>query len=119
MTFEGRDLKYGASLSLLQPVYTGGRILESIRMAGYRHSFASNQEELFRSAVCYQTDMQYWNTVARREIVGVALDYRNSMAILAQTIRERGGGRPGRPAGVIDGRGQEERGGISAVAGKK
>ena len=51
MTFEGRDLKYGASLSLLQPVYTGGRILESIRMAGYRHSFASNQEELFRSAV--------------------------------------------------------------------
>ena len=89
MTFEGRDLKYGASLSLLQPVYTGGRILESIRMAGYRHSFASNQEELFRSAVCYQTDMQYWNTVARREIVGVALDYRNSMAILAQTIRER------------------------------
>ena len=89
MTFEGRDLKYGASLSLLQPVYTGGRILESIRMAGHRHSFASNQEELFRSAVCYQTDMQYWNTVARREIVGVALDYRNSIAILAQTIRER------------------------------
>lgn len=89
MTFEGRDLKYGASLSLLQPIYTGGRILESIRMAGHRHSFAANQEELFRSAVCYQTDMQYWNTVARREIVDVALDYRNSMATLAQTIRER------------------------------
>lgn len=89
MTFEGRDLKYGASLSLLQPIYTGGRILESIRMAGHRHSFASNQEELFRSAVCYQTDMQYWNTVARREIVDVALDYRNSMSTLAQTIRER------------------------------
>ena len=27
LSFEGRDMKYGASLSLLQPIYTGGRIL--------------------------------------------------------------------------------------------
>ena len=115
MTFEGRDLKYGASLSLLQPVYTGGRILESIRMAGYRHSFASNQEELFRSAVCYQT-IAILNTVARREIVGVAPD----TAIRwypAQTIAN-GWGRPGRPAELLMVE-SEERGGISAVAGKK
>ena len=58
-------------------------------MAGHRHSLASNQEELFRSSVCYQTDMQYWNTVARGEIVGVVLEYRNSMSTLEQTIRER------------------------------
>ena len=25
LTFEGKDMKYGASLTLLQPVYTGGR----------------------------------------------------------------------------------------------
>ena len=31
LAFEGRNMKYGASLSLLQPVYTGGRLLESIR----------------------------------------------------------------------------------------
>ena len=89
MTFEGRDLKYGASLTLLQPVYTGGRILETIRLAKHQQSLATHQEELFRSAVCYQTDIQYWNTVARAEIVEVATEYRNSIASLAQTIRER------------------------------
>ena len=89
MTFEGKDLKYGASLTLLQPVYTGGRILETIRMAKHQQVMATHQEELFRSAVCYQTDMQYWNTVARAEIVEVSTEYRNSIASLARTIRER------------------------------
>ena len=89
MTFEGKDLKYGASLTLLQPVYTGGRILETIRMAKHQQAMATHQEELFRSAVCYQTDMQYWNTVARAEIVEVSVEYRNSIASLARTIRER------------------------------
>ena len=33
--------------------------------------------------------MQYWNTVARTEIVRISDDYRNSIASLTQTIRER------------------------------
>lgn len=89
LTFEGKDMKYGASLTLLQPVYTGGRLLETIRMAKHQHSLAAHQAEYFRSAVCYQADMQYWNTVARAEIVRVATDYRNSIAALSRTIRER------------------------------
>lgn len=89
LTFEGKDMKYGASLTLLQPVYTGGRLLETIRMAKFQHSLAAHQAEYFRSAVCYQTDMQYWNTVARAELLQVATDYRNSIASFAKTIHER------------------------------
>ena len=89
LTFEGKDMKYGASLTLLQPVYTGGRLLETIRMAKHQHSLAAHQAEYFRSALCYQTDMQYWNTVARDELLQVATDYRNSIASLTKTIRER------------------------------
>lgn len=89
LTFEGKDMKYGASLTLLQPVYTGGRLLETIRMAKFQHSLAAHQAEYFRSVVCYQTDMQYWNTVARAELLQVATDYRNSIASFARTIRER------------------------------
>ena len=33
--------------------------------------------------------MQYWNTVARAELLQVATDYRNSIASLTKTIRER------------------------------
>lgn len=88
-TVEGKQLNYGASLSILQPVYTGGRVLESIRMAQHQQSFADNQAEAVNAAVCYQTDIQYWSTVARHEIVAVAEDFRNSMAALVKTIRER------------------------------
>lgn len=89
VTFEGKDLKYGASLSLVQPIYTGGRLLETIRMAGLRHNVSKFQEEYIRSGICLQTDMQYWNTVARTEIVHISEDYRSSVASLTQTIRER------------------------------
>lgn len=88
-TIEGKQLNYGGSLTMLQPVYTGGRVLESIRMAQHQQSFAGNQAEAVNAAVCYQTDIQYWSTVARREVVAVAEDFRNSMTALVNTIRER------------------------------
>lgn len=89
LEIQGRDTKYGASLTLLQPIYTGGRLLESIRMAQHQHSLATHQKEQLLSDVCFQTDIQYWNTVARQEIVSIVTDYRNSIASLAKTIRER------------------------------
>lgn len=89
VTFKGKNMKYGASVSLLQPIYTGGRLLENIRTAKYRHNISSFQEEYIRSDIYLQTDMLYWNTVARTEIVRISEDYRNSVASLAQTIRER------------------------------
>jgi outer membrane protein TolC len=49
----------------------------------------SHQADLLLSSVCYQTDIQYWNTVARAELVQIATDYRQSIASLVQTIRER------------------------------
>ena len=86
---QGRDTKYSASLTLMQPIYTGGRLLESIRMAQHQHSLATHQKEQLLSDVCFQTDIQYWNTVARQEIVRIVTDYRNSIASLTETIRER------------------------------
>ena len=88
-TVEGKNLNYGGSLSILQPVYTGGRVLESIRMAQHQQALAGNQAKALNDAVCYQTDIQYWSAVARQEIVDVAEDFRNSIAALVETIKER------------------------------
>jgi len=86
---QGRHAQYGASLTLLQPLYTGGRLLQSIRMAQHQHALAAHQQEQLLADVCLQTDLQYWNTVARHEILGILTDYRNSIASLAAAIRER------------------------------
>ena len=85
-TVEGKNLNYGGSLSILQPVYTGGRVLESIRMAQHQQALVGNQAKALNDAVCYQTDIQYWSAVARQEIVDVAEDFRNSIAALVKTI---------------------------------
>ena len=88
-TVEGKNLNYGGSLSILQPVYTGGRVLESIRMAQHQQALVGNQAKALNDAVCYQTDIQYWSAVARQEIVDVAEDFRNSIAAVVKTIKER------------------------------
>ena len=88
-TVEGKNLNYGGSLSILQPVYTGGRVLESIRIAQHQQALVGNQAKALNDAVCYQTDIQYWSAVARQEIVDVAEDFRNSIAALVKTIKER------------------------------
>lgn len=88
-TVEGKNLNYGGSLSILQPVYTGGRVLESIRMVQHQQALVGNQAKALNDAVCYQTDIQYWSAVARQEIVDVAEDFRNSIAALVKTIKER------------------------------
>ena len=88
-TVEGKNLNYGGSLSILQPVYTGGRVLESIRMAQHQQALAGNQAKPLNDAVCYQTDIKYCSDVSRQEIVCIAEDFRNSIAALVKTIKER------------------------------
>lgn len=89
ISFEGQNMKYGASLSIFQPVYTGGRVLETIRLAEHQQNLAQSSADIVRSAVCFQTDIQYWNTVARAEMVSIATDFRNSIGSLVTTIEER------------------------------
>lgn len=89
LSFQGQNMNYGASLSVLQPVYTGGRILSSIRMASNEQSLAYASADVVRSAVCFQTDMQYWTTVAKGEMVRIATDFRNSIATFVKKIEER------------------------------
>lgn len=91
VTFKGKDLQYGAAVSLIQPVYMGNRILESIRLAQHRQSLFENQAESIRSVICYQTDIQYWNTVARQEMVKITAEFSESIASLVTTIQERVG----------------------------
>lgn len=86
---QGKHLNYGATASILQPVYTGGRILETIKMAESKRSLAGNQSDLVRLSICYQTDIQYWNTVARKEIEGITEEFYHSLSTFANTINKR------------------------------
>ncbi|MCP3894964.1 MAG: TolC family protein [Bacteroides sp.] len=89
VSFQGRDLAYGASLSLVQPIYTGGRITETVRMAEHQTSLASNQMEAVKADIAYTADARYWNTVASAEVTNITRRFRQSVAQLTEVIRER------------------------------
>lgn len=87
--FSGRNTTYGASLSLTQPVYTGGRVRESVRMAQKQSELAANQLQVITSDISYEADLRYWSTVARHEMAAVALRFRQSVEKLTTVVRER------------------------------
>lgn len=89
LTFQGQNWKYGASATLSQPLYTGGRISGTIRMSESETRMSEAQRELLRSEVCYRVDVQYWTAVAHRERVAVAEEYLGVVADLERIVRER------------------------------
>ncbi|MGN1233312.1 MAG: TolC family protein, partial [Candidatus Cryptobacteroides sp.] len=89
ISVRGQSLNYGVSLSLMQPVYAGGLLLESINKANMNWNLSSYQEEYIRSGICLQSDLQYWNTVAMKELLRICEASRDNVASLTETIRER------------------------------
>lgn len=67
--FQGKDLKYGATLSLSQPIYTGGGIRANYQKARKEKELASNESNRIKSNTLHDADIYYWNAVAQHELV--------------------------------------------------
>lgn len=89
VTFQGKDLKYGASLTLAQPLYAGGAIRANYRKAKQENELARNEAERVRNNVLYDADVYYWNTVAQQELIRVTQSFRNSVQELVEVVRHR------------------------------
>lgn len=89
LRFQGRDVTYGASVSLTQPVYTGGRIRESVKMAQTETRFAENQSRAIKSDISYEADARYWNAVARKEITSIMQSYHLAVKELVVVVDDR------------------------------
>lgn len=89
LSLQGQNWKYGASATLSQPLYTGGRIAGAVRMAESETRMSEAQRELLRTELCYRVDVQYWSTVARRERMSVAEEYLRAVSDLERVVRER------------------------------
>ena len=62
--FQGRDTKYGASVTLLQPVYSGGALKVGLEKSRKEKESALYEEKRVTNDVLYQADQYYWNKVA-------------------------------------------------------
>lgn len=89
VTFYGKDKKYGASLTLAQPVYSGGAIKAGYEKAQKEHELSLYEKERIMNNTLYDADVYYWNKVARDEMVGVAEDFQESMSALVDVVKHR------------------------------
>lgn len=86
---EGRNMKYGASISLAQPIYAGGAVKAGYDRAKRQMDVAGFENERIMNNVAYDADVHYWNLVAQNEMVGVAEQFRNSVAELVDVVKQR------------------------------
>ena len=89
ITLQGQNWRYGASATLSQPLYTGGRINGTIQMAESETRMSEAQREILHTEICYRVDIQYWTTVARYERMYVADEYLRAVSDLERLVRER------------------------------
>ena len=89
LSFEGKHENYGTSVSMVQPVYTGGRNREQVKMAQTESKLSEDQAALIRSNVTFGTDYRYWSAVAAQEMVAVTQQLKKSMEDLVRVVRER------------------------------
>ncbi len=81
--------QYGLTMQLIQPIYMGGQILNNIKMARETMDLMESQLEQVRLLVNYQTDVQYWSTVARNENISIQQSYFEQVDNLVEIIKTR------------------------------
>ena len=75
--FQGRDTKYGASVTLLQPVYSGGALKAGLEKSRKEKESALYEEKRVTNDVLYQA------------MVEVAAGFKESVAALVEVVRHR------------------------------
>ncbi|MDX9854395.1 MAG: TolC family protein [Tenuifilaceae bacterium] len=66
---------FAAGVGLTQPIYLGGKIRETYKMAGYGKRAAQASERVEQSEVLYQTEESYWRLVSLKEKVTLVKSY--------------------------------------------
>lgn len=88
-TFEGKDMKYGASLTLAQPLYRGGAIKAGYDKARKEKEMAGHEKRRVVNNIIYDADVYYWNAVAQLEMVRIAEEFKASVSLLVDVVRHR------------------------------
>ena len=78
-----------AGVGLTQPIYSGGRIRAQTAIAGVAARAAGEETQATRQQLVAQTDQSYWQTVALRDQMGLALNDRAQLQALARDLANK------------------------------
>jgi outer membrane protein TolC len=79
---------YVGMLSLVQPIYMGGKIVQANKMAKIGVDIANEQKTMETNEVLYNTEAAYWTVVSVANKVKVASDYQKLLTQLDKNVTE-------------------------------
>lgn len=82
----GSKNMYMGGVSLLQPIYTGGKIREMNRVSEYSQKIAQANFAKERSEVIYKTEESYWRVVSLQEKVTMVESYIELLSKLSNDL---------------------------------
>ncbi len=85
MTFDLRNI-WMVNAGIVQPLFTGGKVLETWKMAKINHQIALSARNYQISDVLYNTEYYYWTLVSVREKVSLARKYLALLEQLSQDV---------------------------------
>lgn len=88
-SWQGSDMKYGASLTLAQPLYQGGFIRAGYDKSKKEKELAEYEQQRITNNTVYNADVYYWNAVAQAEMVKIAEEFKSSVSLLVDVVRHR------------------------------
>lgn len=80
---------YGMDLSVLFPLYAGGRLKAATETAYKAFEISHLQKALSEDLVIYQADVTYWNTVALLELLEITRQYLGIVDEQYQLIKDK------------------------------
>lgn len=75
----GNTHNYLAAITVSQPLFTGGKLLEQYKISGYQKNSAVESQRLTRQEVLFQTDQLYWQVVSLKEKVSLTKAYQTTV----------------------------------------
>lgn len=79
---------YGVGFSVLQPIFTGGKIITAYRLATIRESVARQNSRLAQSEVVLETTRAYANLIRANAMYKVAHAYKKLLEELKQSVKK-------------------------------
>jgi len=79
---------YLLNAGFIQPIYAGGKIRETYKIAGYAEDIASSKKKMTTSEVLYKVERYYWQVISLTQKVELAQKYAELLNKLVSNLED-------------------------------
>ncbi|MBB6460231.1 TolC family protein [Flammeovirga kamogawensis] len=86
---QGANNQYGLYTTLTQPIYRGGMLKEKQKRAEVRERMSYDELQITKQDIVLATDLQYWQSVAQKELVYAMYNYRDDLTRISNLVAHK------------------------------